>query len=90
MAESIVTAAPRPPAARWRRWSFRAAAWGTSRATTSPTTKAELEFEPDTRAVNTCRIRLPTGQAGVLAIHDRVSCVQAEDEPMIFASARRE
>ena len=40
MAESIVTAAPRPPAAPWRRWSFRAAARCTSRATTSPTKKA--------------------------------------------------
>ena len=45
MAESIVTAAPRPPAARWRRWSFRAAARCTSRATTSPTNESALSDE---------------------------------------------
>ena len=66
MAESTITAAPRPPAARraLEALEFPGCRRVTSRVTTSPTTKAELEFEPDTRAVNTCRMCLPTGAGG--------------------------
>lgn len=61
MAESIVTAAPIPLATRW---SFQTAAEFTSRATTSPTKRAELEFEPDTKAVNPCRMLLAHAAGG--------------------------